>query len=285
MEIADILTFTGIVVSIVFGFYVTHFYSIKDTRTRVIKDYYIEQIKAVKGRVATFFHTVAFGKSSFNKVVSWYEHVSIDIKGIDKGVRKSLDLQIAELSDVLDRYYGEITNWEDYNNQYSSSHYVPITVHKARLLQMKYEIDEFFNDYISHINHANNYPIWIIQYRRIKQSYHYYRDKGYTFFLSLCLSVWERIEKHFWELVIAFIMAIAVVYLVRNIKIEKKDDLVTPLKKISNTQDSIYREFRLFRDKYEPVEIQSKTFNNSSFFNADKIDSVQIKLYKGQPEL
>ena len=99
-----------------------HFYSIKDTRTRVIKDYYIEQIKAVKGRVATFFHTVAFGKSSFNKVVSWYEHVSIDIKGIDKGVRKSLDLQIAELSDVLDRYYGEITNWEDYNNQYSSSH-------------------------------------------------------------------------------------------------------------------------------------------------------------------
>lgn len=179
----------------------------------------------------------------------------------------------------------EITNWEDYNNQYSSSHYVPITVHKARLLQMKYEIDEFFNDYISHINHANNYPIWIIQYRRIKQSYHYYRDKGYTFFLSLCLSVWERIEKHFWELVIAFIMAVAVVYLVRNIKIEKKDDLVTPLKKISNTQDSIYREFRLFRDKYEPVEIQSKTFNNSSFFNADKIDSVQIKLYKGQPEL
>jgi hypothetical protein len=285
MQIADILTFIGIVVSIVFGFFVTHFYSIKDTRTRVIKDYYIGQINEVKGRVASFFHTVAFGKSSFRKVLSWYEHVSIDVKGIDKGVRKSLDLQIAELSDVLDRYYGEITNWDDFNNQYSSSNYVPITAHKARLLQMKYEIDEFFNDYVCHINHANNYPIWTIQYRRIQQSFHYYRDKGYTFFWSLWLSVWERIEKHFWEGIIVLTMVIAVVFLGINIKIEKKDDLVTPLKEISNTQDSIYREFRLFRDKYKPVEIQSKTFNNSSFFNADKIDSVQIKLYKGQPEL
>lgn len=103
--------------------------------------------------------------------------------------------------------------------------------------------------------------------------------------MSLRLSVWERIEKHIWEGIIVLTMIIAVVFLVINIKIEKKDDLVTPLKKISNTQDSIYREFRLFRDKYKPVEIQSKTFNNSSFFNADKIDSVQIKLYKGQPEL
>lgn len=94
MQIADILTFIGIVVSIVFGFFVTHFYSIKDTRTRVIKDYYIGQIKEVKGRVASFFHTVAFGKSSFRKVLSWYEHVSIDVKGIDTGVRKSLDLHL-----------------------------------------------------------------------------------------------------------------------------------------------------------------------------------------------
>lgn len=216
MQIADILTFIGIVVSIVFGFFVTHFYSIKDTRTRVIKDYYIGQIKEVKGRVASFFHTVAFGKSSFRKVLSWYEHVSIDVKGIDTGVRKSLDLQIAELSDVLDRYYGEITNWDDFNNQYSSSNYVPITAHKARLLQMKYEIDEFFNDYVSHINHANNYPIWTIQYRRIQQSFHYYRDKGYTFFLSLRLSVWERIEKHIWEGIIVLTMIIAVVFLVIN---------------------------------------------------------------------
>lgn len=55
MTIADFLTFVGIVVSIVFGFIITHFYSIRDTRTRVLKDYYIEQVKNIKGRVDHFF--------------------------------------------------------------------------------------------------------------------------------------------------------------------------------------------------------------------------------------
>ena len=73
MTIADILTFVGIAVSIIFGFFVTHICSIRDTRTRVLKDYYIEQVKGIKGRVGDFFHKVAFGKGSFRKVVSWYD--------------------------------------------------------------------------------------------------------------------------------------------------------------------------------------------------------------------
>lgn len=111
--------------------------------------------------------------------MSWYDHLAIDVKGTDQGVRKSLDLQIAEFMDILDQYYGEITNWEDFNNQYSASRYIPSTEHKSRLLQMKYEIDEFLNDYVHHINQSNNYPIWKVQYRRIKQSYYYYKGKGY----------------------------------------------------------------------------------------------------------
>ena len=282
MTIADILTFVGIAVSIIFGFFVTHFYSIRDTRTRVLKDYYIEQIKVVKERVGVFFHRVAFGKSSFQKVVIWYEHLVTDVKGIDQGVRKSLDLQIGEFMDIFDKYYGEITNWEDFNNQYSEPCYMPITEHKVRLLQMKYEIDEFLNGYVSHINQSNNYPIWKVQYRRIKQSYSYYKEKGYK--CAFWCSIWERIEKHFLEGIVVLGIITATIYLINKIEIEKKDDLVTPLNNISSKQDSICREFHLFIEKYKPVEIQSKTFNNSSFFNANKVDSVHIKLYQGQPQ-
>ncbi|MFK2574885.1 hypothetical protein ACIXQX_14095 [Bacteroides fragilis] len=282
MTIADILTFVGIAVSIIFGFFVTHICSIRDTRTRVLKDYYIEQVKGIKGRVGDFFHKVAFGKGSFRKVVSWYDHLAIDVKGTDQGVRKSLDLQIAEFMDILDQYYGEITNWEDFNNQYSASRYIPSTEHKSRLLQMKYEIDEFLNDYVHHINQSNNYPIWKVQYRRIKQSYYYYKGKGYK--CAFCRSIWERTEKHFWECIIVLAIIGITIFLISKVSIEKKDDLYTPLNNISNKQDSIYREIHLFNNNYKPVEIQSKTFNNSSFFSADRVDSVQIKLYQGQPK-
>lgn len=282
MEIADILTIIGIVVSIIFGFFVTHFYSIRDARTRALKDYYIEQVKAVKVRVDKFFHTVAFGKSSFKKVVNWYDHLNIDVVGIDIGIRKFLDLQITELISVIDGYYGEITQWEDFNDQFSNSNYRPSTAHVIRLKQMKYEIDIFFNNYINHINESNIYPIWKIQCRRIKQSSTFYKSKGYK--CPFLRSIWERMEKHFFESIIVLVLIAVSAVVIHRMEIKEKDDLITPLNDISNRQDSIYKEIQLFRNKYKPVEIESKTFNNSSFFSAGKVDSVQIMLYQEQPK-
>lgn len=76
---------------------------------------------------------------------------------------------------------------------------------------------------------------------------------------------------------------LATIYLLLNIESEKKEDLYVPLRSIADKQDSIHEEMRLFREKYKPVEIKSKSYKNSSFFNADKVDSVQIKLYQGKP--
>lgn len=282
MTIADILTFAGIVVSIIFGFFITHYCSIRDTRTRVLKDYYIEQVKSIKGRIDKFFHNVAFGKSSFKRIVNWYGHISIDIVGIDNGVRKCLDLQMPQIIEFVDLYYSEITLWDDFNDQYTSSQYIPSNEHKEMLLQMKYNCDEFLNDFINHINQSNNYPIWKVQYRRVKNNYKYYRDKGHVY--ALFMAIWERIEKHIFECILIIAILWASIFLSRRIEIEKKDDIVTPLNNISCKQDSIFKEMQIFRDKYQPVEVQTKTFNNSSFFNANKIDSVQIKLYQTQPK-
>lgn len=277
MTVSDLLSYASIAVSIVFGLIVTHFCSVRDTRTRTCKDHYIEQLKAIKGRVATFFHRVAFGKSSSRKIISWYAHITMDIDGIDKGVRKSLDLQMDEFSDVLDKYYGEITSWDDYNNQFTGSRYMPSTECKQRLLEMKKEVDDFLNDYIEHVNQSNCYPIWQIQINRIKQNYSFYKRQNRKW--PILRSLWERVEKHFWEMLLVLSMILSIVWLYLNIEKDTKPDLVTPLKAISSKQDSIHQAIKSFQDKYQPINVQTKTFNNSSFFNADKVDSVEIKLY------
>ena len=283
MEIADILTIIGIVVSIIFGFFVTHFYSIRDARTRVLKDYYIEQVKAVKVRVDKFFHTVAFGKSSFKKIVNWYDHLNIDVVGIDKGIRKFLDLQITELITVIDGYYGEITKWDDFNDQFSSSNYRPSTAHVIRLKQMKYEIDVFFNNYINHVNESNIYPIWKTQYRRIKQSCTFYRGKGCR--CPFLRSIWERIEKHFFEIIVVLVLIGVSAFLITKIEIKEKDDLITPMNKISNKQDSIYREFLLLKEQYRLYEIKPKALERSTSINTGGKDSVHMKLHHGQHKI
>lgn len=278
MTISDFLTFVGIVVSIVFGFIITRFCSIRDTRTRVIKDYYIEQLKQLKGRVDTFYHRITFGKLSARKIVAWNDHIQMDVKNLDNSVRSTLDIQMDNFCDILDHYYSEITNWEDYNDKFSSSRYIPNNVCRERLSEIKYEIDVFLNNYIQHINQANNYSILKIQYNRIRQSMNFYISKGGKF--PFIHAIWERIEKHIWDILILIALIVGILYLLSNIKNEKDENIAQPLNEISSKQDSIYKAIQLFIDKYEPINVNTKTFNNSAFFNADKVDSVHIKLYQ-----
>lgn len=278
MTITDIFSFIGIAVSIIFGFFISHLSSIRDTRTRIIKDHYIEQIKSIKGRVDKFFHQLIFGKSSFRKVVKWYDHIRLDITSVDVGVRKSLDLQMKEFGDILDKYYNEITGWSDFNDQYRLIHYIPSTDSKEKLCSMKYQIDEFLNDYIQHVNQANNYHIVSEQYHKIKQSYAYYKEVNTKF--PFVKAIFHRIIKHSLELVSIIAIIVVFVFLCFNIKAEDKTDLTTPLNEISSELDTISNSINKFKEKYEPLKIQTKIFHNSAFFNADKVDSVQIKLYQ-----
>ena len=273
MTISDFLTFIGIVVSIVFGFIITRFCSIRDTRTRMIKDYYIEQLKQIKGRVDTFFHRVAFGKSSARKIITWYDHIQLDVKSIDEGIRKTLDTQIDEFNNVLDRYYAEITNWEDFNDHFSDSKYVPDNSSREKLLRMKYAIDEFLNEYIQHVNQANNFSIFKVQCKRISQSWRYYKQVGKN--KPFIRAILERLAKHLWEFLILLLTIVGIIYLFFHLDKENKNELIEPLKEISAKQDSICKSIRSFESKYEPVRINKKTFTNSAFFNANKVDSVR----------
>lgn len=280
MTIADFLSFVGIAVSVIVGFLITRFSSVRDTRTRVIKDYYIEQLKQIKRNVDGFYHRVPFGKMSARDIIAWYEHINLDIKSTEKGIRNSLDIQFDEYYNVLDKYYGEITGWEDYNNSFPATKYVPDNNSKIRLGQIKYENDGFLNDYIQHVNQANRFPIWIEQWRRIKQSQSFYKthERKYPFFLAMR----ERIEKHIFESIFTISIICGIIWMFFAIKPEEKENLEKPLNEISQKQDSIYMSIKSFKEKYEPIKVNTKTFNKSAFFNADKVDSVHIKLYQGK---
>lgn len=59
-------------------------------------------------------------------------------------------------------------------------------------------------------------------------------------------------------------------------------NLEKPLQEIVVKQDSIIQSINRFTDKYRPVppvKVTSKTYNRSSFFRADNVDSVQVKVY------
>lgn len=71
-----------------------------------------------------------------------------------------------------------------------------------------------------------------------------------------------------------------------TIKSEDKptQQLEKPLQEILIQQKSISSSLEKISKEYKPTEVQTKTFRNSSFFQADNIDSVQIKVVKGKYE-
>lgn len=281
MSFSDLLTTASILLSIIFGFFITHWQSIKDTRTRVLKDYYIEQLKGIKGRMDKFFHQVAWGKSSSNKIRLWYTHICMDVASIDSGLRKSLDMHIVPFGDKLSKCYSEITSWDDYNDQFSHTHYQPNVQHIQDLLVMMQDVDDFLNEYIDHINQANTFSIWKIQVKKIKQNQRFYSDKRKS--IPFARAVGERIGKHFWELLFSALIIGGFIYVCFNLKNDTpKVDLTKPLNNIAEKQDSICSILKELKDKYKPVEVHQKTFKNSSFFSADNIDSLNVRLYQNK---
>lgn len=56
-------------------------------------------------------------------------------------------------------------------------------------------------------------------------------------------------------------------------------ELEEPLRQLGVKQDSIAHAVNAFIEKYEPVTVESKSYNNSSFFRANNVDSVEVKVF------
>lgn len=56
-------------------------------------------------------------------------------------------------------------------------------------------------------------------------------------------------------------------------------ELEEPLRQLIIKQDSIAHAVNAFIEKYEPVTVESKSYNNSSFFRTNNVDSVKVKVY------
>ena len=62
-------------------------------------------------------------------------------------------------------------------------------------------------------------------------------------------------------------------------EINNVQELEEPLRQLVLKQDSIAHAVNAFIEKYEPVTVESKSYNNSSFFRANNVDSVEVKVF------
>lgn len=90
------------------------------------------------------------------------------------------------------------------------------------------------------------------------------------------------LSKSTWPLysILLFIsVTLSFVYSSYTKKDEKAQQLEEPLHQLVIKQDSISRTLKSVVDKYEQQNVDSKTYYNSSFYRANNVDSVEVKVF------
>ena len=77
----------------------------------------------------------------------------------------------------------------------------------------------------------------------------------------------------------AITLVLCIVFTCSSKSDKQVQELEEPLRQLVIKQDSIAHAINTFIDKYEPVNVESKAFHNSSFFRANNVDSVEVKVY------
>lgn len=178
MSFSDILALVEILVTILFGYYITHWVSVRDTRTRSVKDLYLNQLADIKKNVDTFFKDLFEGKLKGRTIADWYGHQQTSLTCFDEGLRMALPIRKEKLEDVVNRIHEEITGSNFYNENFKKKKYELTKVEQVRMLDLKNRVDKSFNEYVVQINNSRQYYFWEVLRQNYRFDVEYFKASG-----------------------------------------------------------------------------------------------------------
>lgn len=207
MEISDIISIVEIIVTLILGYYISHWIAVKDQRTRSVKDYYIKSLCSMHDEVDDFFKQVLSGHMNGRSISDWYGNHEEKLMSFDEGVRMALPIRKKKLSDIINDIHSSITGSEFFNDHFYDDELIYTNQEKVRLIALKQNTESEFNEYIIQINNsrqknfletfAQNFRLESKYYREVKNARYPYLYtfknrilKGLPLFIILCFIVW-----------------------------------------------------------------------------------------------
>ena len=176
MEISDILILIEIVVTILVGYYITHWVSVRDTRTRMVKDFYISELKKIKYEVDSFFSSLYSVKLNGREISDWYGHQQQALTSFDDGLRIALPIKKMKLEDIVNLIHEKITGSDYFNDHFGDEKYQMNGIEKAKVIELQDKLNKAFNEYLVQINNSRQFYSWELIIQNFKYDLDYYRS-------------------------------------------------------------------------------------------------------------
>lgn len=120
MSLENLLGIINIIITLYVGFYLTHKLGVRDSRSRALKDFYIDELKGIHEELSSTFRNLKSGAINGEDFMKWYDTIDSKLEVFDTDLRKSFPIMNEKLSEVVFKAYRIITDAEDFNNQFSN---------------------------------------------------------------------------------------------------------------------------------------------------------------------
>lgn len=261
MELSDLLAILDIVVTIVIGFVITHMVSVRDTRTRAIKDYYIQELADIKSEINNFYANIFKGELEAKQIIGWYSAIRNRIDSFDKAVRKTFPIYEGCIAQKLFLNYKYITNSNEFNSNYNHGKIVFRAATKNAIGKSEKQLYMLVESTLYDINNARARDYIEKKWLELKSHYLYYRTTQRKSRLEACANIlWAWFCAHKSNVVLWPGLVIAAYFIFVNLgRVLKQDnDNSAQLELIErfDTLNSIVKDISKRIDD-EPVVIES----------------------------
>lgn len=284
MVLADFLAILDIIVTVLIGFVITHMVSVRDSRTRAIKDYYIQELADVKSEINDFYSRLYKGELGAQDIIGWYSAIRNRIDNFDKAVRKTFRIYEANIAQKVFYNYKFITNSTDFNVNYNKDKIKFKSATKITIGKNQKQLYMLIERTLYDINNVRARDYIERKWLEFKSHYLYYRISGkktkksalFTISLDWLISHKSSIIALllFWGLVWGLFVKME--HLVK----QEKDD-VPQMEHLMERLDSLNEVVNSISDKIK-ISTQVIEIPSSYSIRINKASSSDTVLFKGR---
>lgn len=204
MSFSDILTILEILISVVVGFYLAHWYSVRDTQHRAVKDYYISMLSNLQTKCECIFHGILDSTISGANVLSKIDDLDSALEGFDEDLRRALPIKLNELQNLIGDVMDKLTDLNDINEQLDQQNFHLGAGDRIIVRQLSQEAHRYFGVYINQININQGHHVWYELKSNFRNSIDFFKKHNVKF--PLLRSLWSLLCAFWTRLLMLFVM-------------------------------------------------------------------------------
>lgn len=284
MSFSDILTILEILISVVVGFYLAHWYSVRDTQHRAVKDYYITMLSNLQADCESIFHGVLNSSISGAELLSAIDDLDSALEGFDEDLRRALPIKLKKLQDLIGDVTDKLTDLNDINVQLYQQQFNLGINDRITVRQLSKEAHRHFGVYINQININPGHHVWHELWSNIRNTFSFFKVRHSTF--PILRTLWSLLCAFWTRLLMLFILLLLIFGVwksYRNQSLNEEDEK----KSLQEWRNSVIREMKMHNAILEqigdslPVRNEDvKNYHDCIFHRYDTCDSTIYKRVK-----